>query len=183
VNFISFIYASFVTDINECSQAHNHTCINNFQKLDWWLLNRILTLSISYRSTHHTIIVCVSIYNTTLFLPTVVYLVVTDIDECAQTHKPCNQTCTNTIGSFTCFCNPGYTLEPDKTNCKGNCRQNFLCCNYLYEHDVKMYNYRSMYLMMGAKQNIYYNDSATSKTLLTLSFCQGINNCFNKQSF
>jgi len=107
---------------------------------------------------------------------------VTDINECSQTHKPCNHTFLNNLQNLDWWL-LNRILTFDKTNCKGTCRQNFLRCNYLYEHDVKMYNYSSMYLMMGAKQNVYYNDSATSKTLLTLSFCQGSNSCFNKQSF
>ena len=35
----------------------------------------------------------------------------TDIDECAEETDDCdvNATCTNTSGTFTCFCNSGYT--------------------------------------------------------------------------
>ncbi|EDO49615.1 predicted protein, partial [Nematostella vectensis] len=31
-----------------------------------------------------------------------------DINECNSASSPCAQQCTNTEGSFTCSCNPGY---------------------------------------------------------------------------
>ncbi|XP_033731070.1 putative vitellogenin receptor, partial [Pecten maximus] len=43
-----------------------------------------------------------------------------DIDECVTTHQgrsPCQQVCTNTNGSFTCSCLPGYRLE-NNTYCR-----------------------------------------------------------------
>ena len=44
----------------------------------------------------------------------------TDIDECAA-QSPChtNALCTNTLGSFTCACNAGYT--GDGLTCYGRC--------------------------------------------------------------
>ena len=42
-----------------------------------------------------------------------------DIDECAAETDDCSQTCTNTVGSFTCGCNSGYTLDDDGINCNG----------------------------------------------------------------
>ena len=33
-----------------------------------------------------------------------------DIDECIANNGGCEQTCTNTIGSFTCSCTDGYKL-------------------------------------------------------------------------
>lgn len=44
----------------------------------------------------------------------------TDIDECAS--GQCGQLCVNTIGSFICSCNPGYTLDNDGKTCNGNIR-------------------------------------------------------------
>ena len=43
----------------------------------------------------------------------------TDIDECAEETDDCSQTCTNTIGSFTCGCNSGYLLDTDGFTCSG----------------------------------------------------------------
>ena len=40
-----------------------------------------------------------------------------DVDECLQT--PCDQNCTNTIGSFNCSCNNGYVLDEDGRSCNG----------------------------------------------------------------
>lgn len=41
----------------------------------------------------------------------VVVVVVVDIDECAMGADICdpNANCTNTIGSYNCTCNPGYS--------------------------------------------------------------------------
>ena len=42
-----------------------------------------------------------------------------DIDECSDGTHYCSQTCTNTVGSFTCGCNYGYLLDVDGTTCNG----------------------------------------------------------------
>ena len=42
-----------------------------------------------------------------------------DIDECTNNTDNCNQTFTNTEGSFTCGCNGGYELNSDGTTCNG----------------------------------------------------------------
>ena len=40
-----------------------------------------------------------------------------DINEC--TENPCDQNCTNTVGSFTCSCNNGYELDRNNRSCNG----------------------------------------------------------------
>ncbi|XP_078574744.1 receptor-type tyrosine-protein phosphatase S-like [Branchiostoma floridae x Branchiostoma japonicum] len=44
-----------------------------------------------------------------------------DVDECVPKggRGPCDQTCTNTVGSFSCSCNNGYTLHQDGLTCNG----------------------------------------------------------------
>lgn len=37
-----------------------------------------------------------------------------DVNECAVKPSPCLQECTNTNGSFQCYCRPGYTLDKDE---------------------------------------------------------------------
>ena len=34
-----------------------------------------------------------------------------DIDECNENTDNCSQNCSNTIGSYQCSCNDGYTLD------------------------------------------------------------------------
>ena len=46
------------------------------------------------------------------------YCVFPDINECNEKSSGCQQKCANTIGSFTCSCSDGYTLEADGVNCK-----------------------------------------------------------------
>ena len=44
---------------------------------------------------------------------------VADIDECANNTDGCAQTCTNTVGSYQCSCETGYTLNSDGHACDG----------------------------------------------------------------
>ena len=45
---------------------------------------------------------------------------IADIDECAEHSSGCTQSCTNTIGSYTCECySVGFTLLSDKHTCQG----------------------------------------------------------------
>ena len=43
----------------------------------------------------------------------------TDIDECSSNNGGCVQVCTNTPGSYTCGCDPGYELDGDGFSCNG----------------------------------------------------------------
>ena len=38
-------------------------------------------------------------------------------DECATGTHECQQRCQNIVGSYTCSCNSGYTLAPDRRSC------------------------------------------------------------------
>ena len=42
-----------------------------------------------------------------------------DINECAEDTDGCAQTCTDTDGSYTCFCDVGYQLANDGHGCDG----------------------------------------------------------------
>ena len=42
-----------------------------------------------------------------------------DMDECVDTTLCANGVCSNTIGSYTCRCNPGYDLSNDGIACNG----------------------------------------------------------------
>jgi hypothetical protein len=46
----------------------------------------------------------------------------TEVDECSwPDHGGCEQRCVNTLGSYTCACDPGYELAADKKTCEGWC--------------------------------------------------------------
>lgn len=42
-----------------------------------------------------------------------------DVDECALPKGPCEQLCTNTEGSFQCYCHSGFQLHMDGLKCVG----------------------------------------------------------------
>ena len=48
-----------------------------------------------------------------------VYSQTPDIDECSEGISGCNQNCENIIGSYSCFCNEGFTLMKDSRTCVG----------------------------------------------------------------
>ena len=43
----------------------------------------------------------------------------TDTNECLQNNGECTQNCTDTIGSFVCSCNDGFTLSINRLSCFG----------------------------------------------------------------
>ena len=51
----------------------------------------------------------------------ILYVSVTDVDECARENGGCPQNCANTEGSYTCSCHDGFTdVNGDSTKCIGN---------------------------------------------------------------
>ena len=42
-----------------------------------------------------------------------------DVNECLTNNGGCAQICNNTIGSFRCSCNSGYSLFADARSCEG----------------------------------------------------------------
>ena len=42
-----------------------------------------------------------------------------DVDECSAANGGCQQLCNNTVGSFFCACQIGYSLQPNGFNCTG----------------------------------------------------------------
>ena len=47
------------------------------------------------------------------------FLLLSDINECSYNRGGCEQLCINFPGSYNCSCLEGYTLQNDKTTCKG----------------------------------------------------------------
>ena len=65
------------------------------------------------------------IHKGTYFDLNVYIFLLVDIDECSQRNlHGCQQSCTNTNGSFFCSCYDGYELATDKQNCEGKLLQN-----------------------------------------------------------
>jgi len=45
--------------------------------------------------------------------------IISDINECSTGSHNCQQRCTNTLGSYRCSCNSGYSLNSDRRTCRG----------------------------------------------------------------
>ena len=43
-----------------------------------------------------------------------------DINECNTNNGGCDDSCTNTVGSYYCQCDTGYTLQSNGHTCSGN---------------------------------------------------------------
>lgn len=59
-----------------------------------------------------------------------------DIDECATDDGGCENTCTNTPGSFKCSCPTGFVLDLTRRNCSGEIYHSityFIQTLYLYK--------------------------------------------------
>ena len=48
-----------------------------------------------------------------------VLLLCSDVNECMLGSDSCEHNCSNTVGSYTCSCNSGYTLNRDGHTCDG----------------------------------------------------------------
>ena len=66
----------------------------------------------------------------------VVVHIIIDINECSEGSDNCDQTCANTVGSFTCSCADGFQLSSDGRTCNGNYRHlytdYFMICGFIF---------------------------------------------------
>ena len=59
--------------------------------------------------------------------------VCTDVDECERGEYQCSQHCQNSVGSYYCYCNPGYVRTANGLDCEGKCTCLLtLCMRYLF---------------------------------------------------
>ena len=50
----------------------------------------------------------------------ILLLMISDVNECAEGIDDCAQLCTDTVGSYTCSCSSGHYLTDDSRGCEGN---------------------------------------------------------------
>ena len=71
-----------------------------------------VTVMVSGYSHWHTALI---VYRKCLYVD----FPVSDTNECQTNNGSCEQVCTNSVGSFECSCNQGYSLASDGFNCNG----------------------------------------------------------------
>ena len=95
----------------------NQRIIYHFNLTIFYLLHNIITSLMHYVDLNiYTLILLVTYIIYIYWCCIFVYLV--DTDEC-KISKPCEQSCTNMPGSYTCTCNNGYILEANGKTCIG----------------------------------------------------------------
>ena len=53
------------------------------------------------------------------------FVCISDVNECTEDSDNCAQNCKNTIGSYQCYCSDGYALDSDDLHtCNGMCNDN-----------------------------------------------------------
>ena len=102
----------FPPDINECQTSNagcNQTCINTVGSFQCFCDTGYTLASdnLGCNGKHELLHECLML------------LFFSDINECQTSNGGCNQTCINTVGSFQCFCDIGYTLASDNLGCDG----------------------------------------------------------------
>ena len=68
-----------------------------------------------------------------------------DINECETNGGGCEHNCSNTVGSFECLCQQGYSLASDGLQCNGKC----LCV--ILSVAVQISKLNVSYLIMSAR--------------------------------
>ena len=87
-----------------------------------------------------------------------------DINECVEDYDGCNQTCTNTNGSFECSCNDGYKLDANGRTCSG--KYCLICIIVLYPIQISM---NVIKMMVGVEMVASTLKEATNVYVLALS--------------
>ena len=108
---MAFKNNNIIVDIDECSVSNGgcgHTCNNNQGSYSCTCNTGYYLNSTNGETCHGRKIVANLLY----------WLQLTDINECNSGSSDCEQVCTNTVGSFTCSCNTGYSLASGKF-CRG----------------------------------------------------------------
>ena len=123
--------------INQCQAGSNNCdqiCINNGQSFTC-SCNSGYTLDQNGRTCNGVLLWCsyriaLTIIYTCLLVAeglgrlvahssSVLFHFPADINECSANTDNCAQTCSNTVGSFTCGCNSGFTLDSNGRTCSG----------------------------------------------------------------
>ena len=90
-----------------------------------------------------------------------------DINECLLGTDLCSQTCSNTVGSYTCGCNTGYTLNSDGQMCDGKAQRIKPCTYFIFCRTV-------LQISMSAYQVVPIPVSTPVSTFLGLTHAHAI---------
>ena len=91
-----------------------------------------------------------------------------DINECYEI-EPCDQTCTNTIGSFVCGCTTGWRLS-GQTTCVGQSNVDLTICMYVV-YNVRVYK-NHLKMVKGCRIDVGLCKKDPPKTHGTRVICE-----------
>ena len=65
---------------------------------------------------------------------TCIHIEPSDINECVLGTSDCTQLCNNTVGSYVCSCNTGYTLDPNNNHA---CYGEYNTFDYVFRYRLR----------------------------------------------
>ena len=112
-------------------------------------------------------------------------LLLLDYDECKSDEHKCVQNCINTVGSYRCSCNLGYTLNRDGYNCTGMCfsRQGTiivpnmkeLLLGWFMSRQLFLLEYKVVFKSASYRKNISKTIPKYTLVLTVNAFAEGVN--------
>ena len=95
-----------------------------------------------------------------LFYTHKIHCLISDINEC--NNNPCDQVCTNTVGSYTCSCRTGFTLNANQ-KCQGKIYCN---CSFWTIHNKFSMHFSTFYF------NSFFHLRRIGKLLTCFQHCR-----------
>jgi hypothetical protein len=111
----------------------------------------------------------------------IIFVLRIDVNECSEKVSGCQQRCINTLGSYYCQCNRGFTLHSNKKSCSGEFNTfsvSYTCLYssytiYIYTYII-IFNCKVLYLRKHKNPHQLY--------IFSLMYFELLNVCSRKDS-